>query len=76
MPAAHDQHVGVAAEVRAHLHVAALGGGEPAVEEDPLRARIAPPADHVPQVDVGRGADHRGGVAEDVAVAFARRPGP
>ena len=56
MPAGHGQHVGVAAQVRADHHVAALGGGEPAVEEDPLQARVAPLADHVPQKDAGRRA--------------------
>jgi hypothetical protein len=38
MPARRGQHVGVSAEVRAHLHAPTLGGREPAVEEDSLRA--------------------------------------
>ena len=49
MAASHRQHVGVAAEVRADLEVATLGGREPAVEECSFRARVAPPADRVPQ---------------------------
>jgi len=68
MLSSHRQHVGVATEVRAHLHMATLSGLEPAVEEDSLRAREAPASDHVPHVDVGRRAHHRCGIAEDVPV--------
>ena len=68
MLSGHDELVVVTAEVRAHLHVAALGSGETAVEVDALQARLAPHADHVAQVDVGRRADHRRGVAEGVAI--------
>ena len=68
MPVTHGQHVGVAAEVRAHAHMTTLRGLEPAIEEDPLRAWIAPPADHVPHVDVCRRAHRRGGVSEYVPV--------
>jgi hypothetical protein len=68
MPSVHRQHVGVAAEVRADPHVPTLGGREPTVEEDSLRARVAPSADHVPHVDAGRRADRRGGIAKDVPV--------
>jgi len=48
--------------------VATLSGLEPAVEEDSLRAWEAPRADHVSQVELGRRAHHRGGIAEDVPV--------
>ena len=67
MPAPHREHVGVAAEVGADRHVTTLCGCGAAVKEDSLRARVAPPADHVPQGAAG--SDHRGGIAEDVAVA-------
>ena len=69
------EHVRVAPQVCAHLHMAALGAPQPAVEEDPLRARIASPSDHVPQEDASRRTDHRGGVSEHVALR-APRPAP
>ena len=68
MATAYGQYVGVAAKVGAHPHVTTLRGLEPAVEEDPLRARVAARPDHVPHVDVGRRAHHRGGIAECVPV--------
>ena len=76
MPASHGQHVGITGEVRAHLHVATLSGLESAVEEDSLGARGAAATDHVPQVDVGRRADGRCGVAEDVPVPPPSECGP
>ena len=76
MPASHDQHVGIAAEIRPHLYVAALSGGQPAVEEYPLRAREAPHANHVPQIDAGRRTHHRGGATEDIAVCLPAEPDP
>ena len=68
MIARHGQHVGVAGEVEPDLQIALLRPLQLAVEEDPLRARVAATAEHVPYVDVRR-RPHRGsGVVEDVAV--------